>query len=121
VTAVTRQAPRRGYWDGHIALQSEDTMACTLEVTPSEELNTWLVFLDGLPVTNFNRKFTAPLRAGRGRHRLSYKINGPRGSIKLNIAEEPEILMPEGATWPVTGEVPDGETGYTDAIYFRIA
>ena len=94
-------------------------MSYTLKVSPSDELNTWLVFCDGFPVTAFDSDFTATLPIDEGRHRLSYKINGPGGSIGLHILEEPEIEMPEGATWPITGNVPDGETGYTDAIYFR--
>jgi len=94
-------------------------MSYKLKVKPSDEINTWLIFVDSQPVSGFNANGDALLALADGRHRLSYKINGPGGSIELDIAEKPTIILPEGATWPITRKVPDGQTGATDAIYFR--
>ena len=94
-------------------------MSYKLTVKPSDELNTWLIFIDGFPVGGFNNKGQVSLPLGDGEHRLSYKINGPGGSIEMDIAEKPTIVEPPDETWPVTRAVPDGQTGATSAIYFR--
>jgi len=95
-------------------------MPYKLKVKPSEEINTWLVFVDGHPVNNFNNQREAKLTLANGEHRLSYKINGPGGSIEFDLEGHPPIVEPPDEEWPVKREVPDGQTGATSAFYFRI-
>lgn len=95
-------------------------MSYKLTVKPSEELNTWLVFLDGHPVNNFNNNHEAQLTLPAGVRRLSYKINGPGGSIEFDLEGRPPFVEPPDATWPLKRKVPDGQTGATSAFYFRI-
>lgn len=95
-------------------------MSYKLTVTPSEDVNLWLIFVDGRPVEGFNRDGEKLLTLSVGEHRLSYLINGPGGAITLDLDGRPDIIVPPGKTWPVTDEVPDGETGTSNRIYFEI-
>ncbi len=95
-------------------------MSYKLTVKPSEEVNLWLIFIDGRPVEGFNRDGEKLLTLAAGEHRLTYQINGPGASIELDIAEKPRIVVPPNKTWPVTDEVPAGETGTSNRIYFEV-
>lgn len=94
-------------------------MSYKLTVKPDDKVNVWLVFMDGRPITGFNKDHEVLLTLAAGEHRLTYEINGPGASIEVDIAEKPKIIVPINTTWPVTDKVPANETGTTNAIYFE--
>jgi hypothetical protein len=95
-------------------------MAYKLTVKVSKEVHIWFLFADGRPVAGFNKDGEVLLGLTKGEHRLSYQITGEGGTIALDLEGRPPIIVPDGKDWPYADEVPDGDTGTANAVYFEI-
>lgn len=95
-------------------------MLFTLSIKPSDDVSLWFVFVDGRPVSDWNRDFQTSLRLEAGDHRLVYQIEGADGELEINLEPNAPITTPLGESWPYSAKVPAQRPRVTDAIYFRV-
>lgn len=95
-------------------------MMYTLTAKPNDDLEIWFVFVDGRPVTDWNRDNMSAIRLAVGNHRLTYQLHGKGGELEIDLAPTTSITTPPNSTWPYTAKVPKNRSGVQDAIYFDV-
>jgi len=94
-------------------------MSRTLKVE-SEGGEGWAIFVDRMPVIDFNKDGEAPVDLNVGEHSLTYEIRGSGGKITIDLEGRPRIILPVGGTWPFKAKVPGHSSLTSDRIYFVI-
>lgn len=94
-------------------------MLFTLSVKPNDDVSLWFIFVDGRPVSDWNRDLQTSLRLEGGNHRLVYEVHGDGGELEINLEPNPRLTTPIGEAWPYTAKV-SGRPRVTDAIYFEV-
>lgn len=95
-------------------------MLFTLTVKPNDKLEVWFIFVDGRPVTEWNRDLQTPLRLDAGKHRLTYQLHGKGGELEISLEPNAALTTPVEATWPYNATVPKNRAGTQNAIYFDV-
>lgn len=90
-------------------------------VEADDDVQTWGLFLDEVPIEGFNEDGEAPLQLTPGEHFFYYDVRGPGGKVTISLEGEPEvaIIEPEGE-WPFKVEVPTNRVGKADRFYVRV-
>jgi hypothetical protein len=96
-------------------------MPYTVKVEASDEVQTWGLFLDEIPIEDFNEDGEASLELTPGEHFFYYDVRGAGGKVTISLEGDPEvaIIEPEGE-WPFEVEVPADRPGKADRFYVRL-
>lgn len=86
----------------------------------AEDHEGWALFVDRVPVIDFNEDGVAELDLGVGEHSLTYDVRGAGAKVAIDLETRPPIIVPLGAEWPFEVEIPDHASGEADRIYFVI-
>jgi hypothetical protein len=80
----------------------------------------WAIFVDRLPVIDFNDDGETDLDLGPGEHSLLYDLRGSGATLSIDLQTRPPIIVPIDAQWPFEVEVPGDSSVAADRLYFVI-